>query len=242
MNLIFHWIYGRHSVEAALQNADRKISRVVLGNVNDKIRQLAKRRGVAVEFADSDFFDSIFGKSAIHQKCAAHVSELPQMRVGDVLTDENDLRPIIMLDQITDPQNIGSILRAGAVFDARAVIVQNKHSPELSAVSVKTSSGASELIPMIRVTNLANTIQQIQKKGFWSVGLDERGDHLLSELPVATKYIIIIGAEGTGMRKLTKNHCDFMVKIPSNEKFSTLNAAQAATVCLYEIFKLRGLK
>jgi len=240
MKTKLHWIYGRHSVEAVLNSDKREISRVVVGNENDAIIELAQRRRIVAETMDGSFFDSIFGKNAIHQKCAALVGDLPQLCVEDLLNDDDDTRPFVILDQVTDPQNIGSILRASAVFDARAVIVQDKHSPELSATSLKASSGASELVPLIRVTNLASTIKLLQKNNFWSVGLDERGDKLLAELPANTKYAIIIGSEGKGMRKLTKDYCDFLVKIPSSEKFSTLNAAQAATVSLYEVFKLRG--
>lgn len=242
MKTKFHWIYGRHSVEAVLNGDKREISRVVAGSQDDAIIELAKSRKIPFEIADHNFFNSIFGKNAIHQKCAALVGDLPQLAVEDLLGDSSDTRPFLILDQVTDPQNIGSILRASAVFDVRAVIVQDKHSPELSATSLKVSSGASEIIPLIRVTNLANTIQLLQENGFWTVGLDERGDKLLAELPKNTKYAVIVGAEGKGMRKLTKDYCDFLVKIPTSQKFSTLNAAQAATVSVYEIFKLRNTK
>lgn len=237
-----YWVYGRHSVEAVVGNADRKISRIVVGSPDDRIVDLANQRGIAAEIADGSFFNSLFGKGAIHQKCAAQIAELPRLELEDLLVNESDTRPLVVLDQVTDPQNIGSILRASAVFDARAVVVQEKHSPELSATSLKVSSGASEIVPLVRVTNLASAIQSLQKRGFWTVGLDERGNKLLSDLPKNTKYVIIVGAEGKGMRKLTKDCCDFLVKIPTNEKFSTLNAAQAATVSVYEIFKLRSTK
>lgn len=240
MKTKFHWIYGRHSVEAVLNSGKREISRVVAGNQDDAIAELAKKRKISVEIADHNFFNSIFGKNAIHQKCAALVGDLPQLDVEDLLADSFDTRPFLILDQVTDPQNIGSILRASAVFDVRGVIVQDKNSPELSAAALKVSSGASEIVPLIRVTNVANTIQLLQENGFWTVGLDERGDKLLFELPKNTKYAVIVGAEGKGMRKLTKDYCDFLVKIPTSEKFSTLNAAQAAAVSLYEIFKLRS--
>ena len=240
MKTKLHWIYGRHSVEAVLSNNTREVARVVVGNENDVLVALACSRHIDAEIMDNSFFDSVFGKNAIHQKCAALVGELPQLCVEDLLVDSSDMRPFVILDQVTDPQNIGSILRASAVFDARAVVVQDKHSPELSATSLKASSGASEFVPLIRVVNLANTIKLLQKNNFWSVGLDERGDKLLAALPSNTKYAIIIGSEGKGMRKLTKDYCDFLVKIPSNKNFSTLNAAQAATVSLYEVFKLRG--
>lgn len=237
-----YWVYGRHSVEAVLNNTKRKIVRVAVGNADDRIVISAKQRGIVAEIADINFFNSLFGKNAIHQKCAAQIEALPCVELEDVLHSKDDIRPVVILDQITDPQNIGSILRASAVFDARAVIVQEKHSPELSATSLKVSSGASEIVPVVRVTNLSNTIQSLQKNGFWVVGLDERGSKLLSDLPENTKYAVVIGAEGKGMRKLTKDYCDFLVRIPGSERFSTLNAAQAATVSLYEIFKLRSAK
>ena len=234
----FYWVYGRHTVEAVLKNYDREISRIVLGAPDGKIEQLAGRRKISVELVGVDFFNSVFGKNVVHQKYAAYIAKLPQVHLEDIIGGgDEDLRPIIILDQVTDPQNIGSVLRCSAVFNARAVIVQDKHSPELNATSLKASSGASELIPLIRVTNIANTIQSLQKHGFWIVGLDEDGDRLLSDLPKSTKYAVVVGSEGKGMRKLTKDFCDFVVKIPSSDKFSTLNAAQAATVSLYELFR-----
>lgn len=237
-----YWVYGRHSVDAVLGNMKRKIVRVVVGNADDRIITSAKQRGIVAEIADINFFNSLFGKNATHQKCAAQVESLPRTGLEDILCGKDDIRPVVILDQITDPQNVGSILRSSAVFDARAVVVQEKHSPELNATSLKVSSGASEIVPVVKVTNLSSAIQSLQKNGFWVVGLDERGSRLLSDLPKNTRYAVVIGAEGKGIRKLTKDYCDFLVKIPGNENFSTLNAAQAATVSLYEIFKLRIAK
>lgn len=231
------WIYGRHAVKAALENPMRRILRIVLMDQEDPFVDLAKIRSINPEFVDINFFNSHFGVNSVHQKCAVLAKKLPEVFLQDVVQGE-DMRPIVCLDQITDPQNIGSILRASAVFNARAVVVTEKHSPDMSTVSIKASSGASEIVPIIRVVNLSDSIKYLQKHGFWSVGLDERASKNLSDLPSKTKFAIIIGAEGKGMRKLTKENCDFLVKIPSNENFSTLNAAQATTVALYEIFKM----
>lgn len=228
------WLYGRHAVRAALNNPKREILRVVavepdlLCDCNEKVK---------VEVVDKNFFNTIFGKDAIHQGCAVQVRQLPDLGIEDVIEDDQDNRPIVFLDQVTDPQNIGSILRASAVFGARAVVVADDNSPEITASIAKAASGATEIVPVIRVTNLVQTIKKLKKAGFWCVGLDERGNKQIHELPLNGKFIFVIGSEGNGMRRLTREECDFLAIIPNCGTFSTLNAAQAATVTLYEFLR-----
>ena len=232
------WIYGKHAVTAAILNKKRQIKRfVVLESLKNYFEDRLGNQKILPEIVDTDFFVAKFGKNATHQGCAVLAEPLKEIFLEDLLSDPSDDRPIVFLDQITDPQNIGSILRASAVFGARAVVITENGSPEMSPTISKTASGAAELIPLIRVTNLVQSLNLLKEKGFWTIGLDERGKQELSQVDLSGKIAVVIGSEGDGLRRLTRESCDFLVQLPFFENFSTLNAAQAATVSLYEILR-----
>lgn len=230
------WIYGKHAVRAAVLNENRRVFKVVVLPQN---RDFLPNSSVKVEVVDKNYFSSLFGKDAIHQGCAAQVLPLDEFFLEDLSDDD---RPIVFLDQVTDPQNIGSILRASAVFGAKAVVLPEINSPEVTAVIAKVASGALESIPLIKVKNLVQSIKMLKKEGYWCLGLDERGDKTIGEMDLSGKFVLIIGSEGLGMRRLTRENCDFLVQLPSIGDFSTLNAAQAATVSLYEILRQKRRK
>ena len=122
------------------------------------------------------------------------------------------------------------------------MVLPEMNAPEVTAVIAKVASGALETVPLIKVKNLVQSIKMLKKSGYWCLGLDERGDKKIGEMDLADKFVLIIGSEGQGMRRLTRENCDFLVQLPSVGSFSTLNAAQAATVSLYEILRQRGSK
>jgi len=225
------WIYGKHAVRAAVLNKNRQVFKVVVLPQN---RDFLSDLSVKIEVVDKNYFSSLFGKDTIHQGCAAQVLPLDEIFLEDLPDDD---RPIVFLDQVTDPQNIGSILRASAVFGAKAVVLPEMNSPEVTAVIAKVASGALESVPLIKVKNLVQSIKMLKKSGYWCVGLDERGDKTIGEMDLSGKFVLIIGSEGQGMRRLTRENCDFLVQLPSSGDFTTLNAAQAATVSLYEILR-----
>ena len=227
------WIYGKHSVRAAISNKNRKIFRIILSAQNKDLFADIEL-SLKTEIVDKNLFASLFGKDAIHQGCAALVQKLGDICLKDL---EDDDRPIVFLDQITDPQNVGSILRASAVFGAKAVVLPEVNTPEINSAILKAASGAGEIIPTIKVKNLVQSMKDLKKEGYWFLGLDERGDKELHQINLKGKFVLVIGSEGQGMRRLTRENCDFLAKIPSFGNFTTLNAAQAATVSLYEIFK-----
>lgn len=232
------WIYGKHAVTAAILNKKRRIKRfVALESLKSYFESQLGAQKISPEIVDTDFFLTKFGKNATHQGCAILAEPLKEMFLEDLLVDTADERPFVFLDQVTDPQNVGSILRASAVFGARAVVVTENSSPEMSPAIAKAASGATELIPLIRVTNLVQSLNLLKEKGFWCVGLDERGQQELSQIDLAGKIAIVVGIEGEGLRRLTRESCDFLVQLPFFENFSTLNAAQAATVSLYEVLR-----
>lgn len=239
------WIYGKHATKSALLNPKREILRFILLESNmNFLQEISKTPKInanrpSPEFVDKNCFHALFGKEATHQGCAVLVRKQPEISLEELLQDENDNRPFVFLDQVTDPQNIGSILRAAAVFGARAVVITEDHSPEITPAIAKAASGALEFIPLIRVINLVQSINILKKHGFWSIGLDERAEKRLDETDLNGKFVFVIGNEGTGMRRLSKEACDFVLHLPEASTFTTLNAAQAATVTLYESSKQR---
>lgn len=234
------WIYGRHAVKAALENPNREHYRLITLESTKNFLLEMNQIKIKAEIVDKNVFAELFGKDAIHQGCAILAKRLPRCDLETLAANEHDNRPFVFLDQITDPQNIGSIMRASAVFGAQGVVVTDNNSPELTPAIAKMASGAIESIPLIVVTNLVQSINKLKKLGFWCVGLDERANQKIYEQKLNGKMIIVIGSEGGGMRRLTRETCDFLVQFPSHGEFSTLNAAQAATVSLYEISKQNG--
>lgn len=236
------WIYGKHAVKAALLNPERKILKFILLESNKNfLQEISKtsKKLFVPEFVDKNYFYTLFEKNSTHQGCAILVKKLEEPSLEELLKNENNNRPFIFLDQVADPQNIGSILRAAAVFDARAIVITENHSPEITPAIAKAASGALESIPLIRVINLVQSINILKKYGFWIIGLDEKAEKKLDEIDLCGKFAFIIGNEGTGMRRLSREVCDFVAQLPGMSTFTTLNAAQAATTTLYESCKQR---
>lgn len=229
------WIYGRHAVFAALKNKNREVIKVLVLKNQKEIHLEFKN----LQYVNAEVFENLFGGSASTQGIAALVRKLDPFYLEDLIK-EDDLNPIIMLDQLNDPQNLGSILRASAAFGAKCVVIPEKNSVDLTPVAIKIASGGAEIIPLVKVTNLSRSIELLKKNNFWIFGLDEKGEKNIYDVTLQGKTAIIIGNEGSGLRRLTKEKCDFLIKIPSTKNFSTLNAAQAATVVLYESFKQRN--
>ena len=233
-----HWIYGTHAVEAILKNKQRRVVKFCVLREDTELANI--RQDLKPTVVDKNFFYRTFGRDALHQGCAVLVHDVEKLFIEDVVAIEGD-SPVIVLDQVTDPQNIGAILRSCAVFGARALIVQDSGSPENTSVVAKTASGALEIVPIVRVANISRTIQFLKDNMFWCVGLSEYGAKVLSEMDLKGRFAFVIGSEGKGMRRLTMESCDVLAKLPSSERFSTLNAAQACTVTLYESFRQRKL-
>lgn len=236
----YQWIYGSHAVLAVLKNDRRKVERfAVLSSQqsnHDKSITFAKKRGVRAELVNKNFFSDILGKDIVHQGIAVYASSLPRYFLEDLLCDTSSDAPcqILILDHLSDVQNIGAILRSSAVFDCRAIILSQNASPAPNAIMTKIASGAMEHIPLVYVTNIAQAMKQLKIHGFWCIGLDERADDMISQADLRRKCAFVIGSEGDGLRRLTRDMCDFCVQIPCSAKFRTLNASHATTLALYE--------
>jgi 23S rRNA (guanosine2251-2'-O)-methyltransferase len=238
------WLYGLHAVKEALLNPQRRCSRLLLsqeGLLEQSIIEKAKKlhSSLTIEKAAKDDFLKLFGPHAVHQGVALLVKLLEEKGLEDLdLSDPQCY--ILVLDQITDPQNIGAILRTAAAFKASAVLVPDQNTPPQSNPALaKAASGALEHIPVIRVSNLSRALETLKKWGFWCIGLDETGDTTLEKAPLEGKIALVLGAEGKGLRRLTRETCDFLVRLPTCPDFPTLNVSNAAAVTMYEVSKKR---
>lgn len=233
------WLYGQHTVRAALANPRRVVRRILLAsdlraNLNvaegAPVPELADRRGIA-EFLPRD---------AVHQGIAALVAPLPPTAldavIAEALAARAARRPVLVaLDQVTDPRNVGAVLRSAAAFDAAALILPKRNAPPESGALAKAASGALERVPMVRVTNLARAMKEIAKAGFWCVGLDAAGRRSLAEVAPDGPTALVLGGEGRGLRRLTRETCDEMARLPIGGTVSSLNVSAAAAIALYEL-------
>lgn len=232
-----YWIYGTHAVIAALQNPQRKCHRLC---VADNPASYQNDKNIKIEQVDHRFFKSLFGDQAVHQGIALEVDPLPSVDLYDLLDTIKGESPVLlaMLDQITDPHNVGAILRSAAAFGVKALIVPEHSTPSLtSPVLAKAASGAVEHIPMIETVNLSHLMEALKKEDFWIIGLDEGGQKTIDQEDLKGRYVLVIGAEGKGMRRLVTESCDLLVKLPTASDFTTLNASNAAAIAFYEFYR-----
>ena len=230
------YLYGYHPCHLALLNPLRKVERVFVTQKNtlEKLPSLGKAK---VEVIDRKNLESKLPPGAVHQGIALLVQPLENQPL-DFLDDCKDPNQhVVVLDHVSDPHNIGAILRSAAVFGAKALIMTERHAPKESGVLAKSASGALEVVPLCVVKNLAHALKELKDLGFWCVGFAESGTQTLAEVNLKGKIALILGAEGDGMRRLTQESCDFTVRLPSAGSFSTLNVSNAAAVALYEVHK-----
>lgn len=233
------WLFGLHAVRDALENPARaRLRLVVTRNAADKLADAIANAGIAPEIADPRKFPAPLDPGSVHQGAALEVKPLAWGPVAEtVLTGPADLPPlVVLLDRVTDPHNVGAILRSAEVFGAAAVIsTARAAAPETGALA-KTASGALERQPYLRVRNLADTMEELRAMGFVLLGLDgEAGQSIgtaLEALP-GRPIALVMGAEGPGLRAKTKETCDHLVKIPFARDFGSLNVSNAAAVALY---------
>lgn len=231
-------LYGRHAVIAALKNPNRQISKVLVTKENaDELKGLASP--VLIHTVDRKEIDRILPSDAVHQGFAAYVKALDNVEIEDVIAmaEEKDNCHVLILDQVTDPQNVGAIIRSCVAFDALALIMQDKNSPDENGAMAKASVGTIELLPICRVTNLSRAIQQLQSAGFWAIGMDGLAETTIDKMNKAGKNAIVMGSEGKGMRRLVEENCDMTVKLPTSDKVESLNVSTAAAIALYELNK-----
>lgn len=232
-------IYGRHAVAAALANRDRTHKMLWLTDAA-LADDLPVSKSLTVEIVARVALDRALERmspNAVHQGIVLSTSPLPDLILDEVLNAHDDMAgPLVLLDQVTDPHNIGAILRSAAVFGARALITTERNTPADTAVLAKSASGALELVPIVRVVNLSRALHAIGEAGYWRLGLAEGGSRTIGEAAAGHgKVALVLGAEGPGLRRLTKENCDELVHLPAHGSFTTLNVSNAAAVALYAI-------
>ena len=228
------WIYGYHAVVAALRNKNRE--KIEIRFVNNS--EINKKDFINIPFkvVSKTELDSLLPSGATHQGVALLVKPLGTVYIEDItrktLNKENSV--ILLLDQVTDPHNIGAILRSAAAFNADAVILPDANAPEETGALAKAACGALESIPLVRVSNLVRSIQDLKKNGFWILGLDGYARKFITDEKIPSKTVFVLGSEGTGMRRLTSENCDYTIKLPISDKMESLNVSNAAAIALYE--------
>ena len=227
-------LWGRHAVEAALLNPERNHRKL-----------WATREGVAaldgelpadfpVEWASAADLARLVARDAPHQGLVLDCDGLEDVSLEEVM-DADPTRPIVVLDQVTDPHNVGAILRSAAAFGAAAIVTQDRHSPPESGTLAKSASGALESVPWVRVVNLARALEVIAEAGYWRIGLAGTGKSTLAEALPSGPVALVLGAEGEGMRHNITQHCDAIARLPITSAIESLNVSNAAAIALYAI-------
>lgn len=225
------WIWGIHAVSAALANPRRaKIRLLATINARARLESLGEIGSVSIEPTAPRELDRLLGAESVHQGAALEVEPLPPAALTDIGAEA---RLLLFLDQVTDPQNVGAILRSAAAMAADAVVVTARHSPAETGVLAKAASGALDLVPLIVVPNLARALTEIGKAGFHRVGLDSNGEDAIEDAVMSDRLVLVLGAEGKGLRRLTRESCDALARLDLPGSIATLNVSNAAALALY---------
>src|SRR5210317_456228 len=234
------WLFGLHAVRDALLNPNRQIERlVVTKNAVDKLADAVAASGITPEISDPRRFAAPLDSGSVHQGAAAEVKPLTWGTLEDVALASGEGAPrLVLLDQVTDPHNVGAILRSAEVFGASAVIGTQRHSAPETGALAKTASGALERQPYLRLRNLADSIQELQKLGYLVLGLDGEASETIDTVYATHQdraIALVLGAEGPGLRQRTKETVDQLVRIEFAGEFGSLNVSNAAAVALYAV-------
>lgn len=236
------WLWGHHAVAAALANPRRRCRRLLAVDAPPPAIAAARaalpaERRPAAETVDRAALDRLLPSGSVHQGVALLADPLPPADFDDWLADMPDDVPVtvVLLDQVTDPHNVGAVLRSAAAFGADAVILPDRHAPMITGTLAKAASGAVEVVPLVRVVNLARTIVELQEAGFVCLGLAEEGGETLAAGRPSPRVAIALGAEGDGLRRLTRERCDRLVRLPTSGPIGSLNVSNAAAVALFAL-------
>jgi len=238
------WLYGHHPVLAALENPDRRCLRLMItaqdaDALGPRLTRALDARGLEYESVSREMIERVLPPASVHQGVALKVEPLEELALDEACARDLDERAIVVvLDQVTDPHNVGAIMRSAAAFGAKAVVVTDRHAPGATAVMAKAASGALDVIPLVRVVNLARALDELGELGYWRVALDADAAATLAETDTTGSVALVLGAEGVGLRRLTKERCDAIAKLPIGG-IESLNVSNAAAVALYELVRGR---
>lgn len=233
--------WGRHAVIAALANPERVVRKI--WGTREALGALELPPVLPITYADVADLGRMVPSDAPHQGLVAEVEPLDDVWLGELLDrGAEDRRPLLVLDQVTDPHNVGAILRSAAAFDALGIVTQDRHAPPESGVLAKAASGALEVVPWVRVVNLARALEEIASRNYWRIGLSGHADTHLDKALAPRRNALVLGAEGEGMRANIEEHCDQLAKLPISDQMESLNVSNAAAVALYAAATLRQSK
>jgi 23S rRNA (guanosine2251-2'-O)-methyltransferase len=243
-----NWVYGRHAVAAALANPERNWRRLAaLAGHEAEARALvasarAIRRGDGgpLRVLDREAFTALLPEGAVHQGLALDVEPLAGRGLDDVLrraSVTSGRSVIVALDQVSDPHNVGAILRSTAAFGGLAVVVAEHGGAPVTGALAKAASGALERVPLVKVVNLARALDRLKEGAFWICGLDETATETLAALDLGPRVAIVLGGEGGGMRRLVRGRCDYLARLPTLPAQPSLNVSNAAAIALYELVR-----
>ena len=239
----FEKVYGKHSVRAVFIKRPQDVRRMIIAGREEyhtEFLEFAKKFDVEVNFLDWKSFRDIgdFTEDDRHQGIIIFTK--PKLVYGDMDIERlEDARCVILLDQVSNPQNLATIIRCGGFFGVDAILIMKNRSASLTPTVIRYAVGGTEFIDIFEITNVSQTLTHLKSMGFWTYGLDERGESTLGRTDFATKAAIVIGAEGEGLRPKTRKYCDFLVRIPGGRKgLESINAAVAASIAMAEIYRM----
>jgi len=224
-------LWGKHAVAAALDNPERKVLKAWATREASAFMQFPK--DLPVTLADVADLGRLVPHDAPHQGVVIEVEPLEDAWLDEILGAAGEQAVLLVLDQVTDPHNVGAILRSAAAFGAVGIVTQDRHSPPESGALAKAASGALERVPWARVVNLARALEEIGQAGFWRIGLAGDADTDLKDALGPPRVALVLGAEGPGMRPNTREHCDALARLPISDAIESLNVSNAAAVALY---------
>jgi 23S rRNA (guanosine2251-2'-O)-methyltransferase len=227
-------LFGIHAVEAALRNPARTIGRLLLtDNAERRLEETLRTRKVKGERIVPRDLDRLLGADTVHQGAMLETEPLPEPSLEEIAQAADRGGPIVVLDQVTDPHNVGAVLRSAAAFGASGLVMTRRHSPPLNGTLAKSASGALEVVPIALVPNLARSLAEMGELGLLRVGLDGEAERLIEDQPLDRGIALIVGAEGKGLRQLTRDLCDTLCRIGTDGAISSLNVSNAAAVALH---------
>jgi 23S rRNA (guanosine2251-2'-O)-methyltransferase len=241
------WIYGRHAVAAALANPARRWRRLAVLSGHEAEAQaliaaaaaIRRGEGEPVRMLEGGALAALLPPGAVHQGLALEAEPLPAADLDAVLDRADRAAHVVVLDQVTDPHNVGAVLRSAAAFGALAVVIPEHGAAPVGGVLAKAASGALESVALVRVVNLARALDRLKEEGFWVCGLDAAAPATLASLDLGARAAVVLGSEGAGLRRLVRERCDHMARLPTPQGRS-LNVSNAAAIALYELARRAG--
>ncbi len=243
------WLCGKHPIFSILQKKRRKVFEIlVTQNTADELENFLTKNSLTslrplVRLSDNERIESLVGKFSVHQGIAANCSKLPTKNQNELLQElerfkEGEQLPtLLLLDQITDPHNVGAIIRSACGFGVKKIIFCEHSAPKENSTIVKTSAGTIDNVDLIVVTNFSNLLEKLKKIGYWCIGLDGNTKTSITSVKGYQNIALIVGSEGDGIRPLVKKNCDILARIDIDSEVESLNASVAAAIALYELSK-----